>query len=328
MTAVGRRGWTRHLRPAIVVPVLLAAALLAFALSIVDRGQVLRDILGIPLDIAASTFGLAVAYFAVKCFQLNLLLRGLAIYPDWRQLVAAFSVGEMTLTIPSGVYIQNYVLKYIQGAAFARSSAATTAVLVVETVLVLVTLAVVPVPDWAWLRPTVVGMLAAAGLGGTVLYRHRSGRRALRRWLDRGPVGRGIIEMIEGLGALCTTRLIIWSTLLSVVYLAVLVCAFVLVGRGVGMAGLTVPQALTIYFFSLGVILMLGGILSQLGVMEVAGLGAALAWGYSSTQGLAMLLGFRIVWVLSIWLISGVMIVFLRKQFRTSHRDSSQEPPH
>ena len=91
---------------------------------------------------------------------------------------------------------------------------------------------------------------------------------------------------------------------------------------------LTFRQALTIYFFSLGVILMLGGILSQLGVMEVAGLEVARAWGYTSTQGLAMLLGFRIVWVLSIWLVSGVMIVVLRSQLRASHRDGSEEPVH
>ena len=328
MMAQRRRNWIRYLRPGILLPVVLAAALLAFAFSIVDRGQVLRDIRSVPLAALAGTLGLAIAYLAVKCFQFRLLLRGLGIYPDWRQLVVAFSVGEMTLTIPSGVYLQNYVLKYIQGAGFARSSAATTAVLILESVLVFLTLAVIPVPEWAWLRPTVAGMLAAAGLAALILYRLWVGRRALRSWLSRGSVGRGIVEMMEGLVTLWATRPVAGATLLSAVYLGLLVCAFLLIGRGVGVEGLTFRQALTIYFFSLGVILMLGGILSQLGVMEVAGLEVARAWGYTSTQGLAMLLGFRIVWVLSIWLVSGVMIVVLRSQLRASHRDGSEEPVH
>ncbi len=319
------RWWARLLQPRILIPVLLAAALLTFAFSITDLGRVMGDIRGIPLAAMAGTLGLAAAYLGIKWFELNVLLNGLGIYPSWRQLVVASAVGEMTLTIPSGIYVQNYVLKHVQGAGFARSSAATTATLAAEALVVFLTLAILPVPGWRWLQPIIIGMLAAAVLAGLGLYRWQHARNALTDWLSRNTAGRGIIEMLEGLRALCTFRLAAWAFLLSAAYLLLLVWAFLVIGHGAGVPGLNFLEALTTYFFSLGIILILGGFLSQLGVMEVAGLGVARAWGYSATQGLAMLLGFRIVWVVSIWLIGGTLLVILRNQFRNSPVDDAQE---
>ena len=40
------------------------------------------------------------------------------------------------------------------------------------------------------------------------------------------------------------------------------------------------------------------------------------AWGYSSTEGLTMLLGFRLVWTGSIWLACGVALLLLYREWR------------
>ena len=313
--------WLKFLvRPRVLVPILLTVALLAFAFSVTDLPKVMGDIRRLSVIHVMEVFALACGYLILKATQLRFLLNGLAIHADWKTLLLAFSIGEMTLPIPSGVYAQNYVLRRIHGSGFALSSAATTLTLMIEGALVLLALVVLSIPKWQWLRYFLLLFLGLAALVTVALVRSSHLRRLLTRqrtgWLER--LFKGIRDLLDGLRALIAPRILWPSVLLSLAYLMLLILAFYVIGRGVGVSGLTLEQATTIYFFSLGVTLLLGGVMTQLGVLEVAGLGAAQAWGYTLSQGLAMFLGFRIVWMGSIWLLSGFVVWRLRGELRRS----------
>lgn len=315
MSRPSQHGWRRLLRPRILLPLLLSAALLAFAFSISNLPRVIDRVGEISFTTIALGFGLAVAYLILKCIEFNLLLTRLDIRLSWRRLVFAYAVAEMTIAIPAGVYVQNYILRRMRSASFARSSAATTAMLIIELVVVLLTLALLGVPTWTWVRPT-----ALAVLGGLVLFLGLllatdvlSGR--LVPWLRRvglESLPRALSDMTTGLRQLATPRTVIPAMLLAAVYLSALAAAFMVIGRGTGAVRFSYTEAVTVYAFSLAVTLMMAGILTQLGVIEVAGLGAATTFGYGPTAALAMMIGFRVVWLGSIWLASGPTAWLLR----------------
>jgi uncharacterized membrane protein YbhN (UPF0104 family) len=323
-----RLGWVGFLvRPRVALPVLLTAALLAFALGVTDVPRVVASIRHMPPSTVGATFGLALAYLLLKGLELRLLLAGLGFHPRWRSLLLAFAIGEMSITVPSGVYAQNFVLNRLREAGFARSAAATSVMLALEGGVIALTLLVVPVPGWEWLRPAIVGSLAITVLLAVALLRS-SRLRALASRVERGRLGfvvAGVRELLTGLRTLAVPRLLAPSTVLTVAYLLALVSGFEAVGHGVGAHRFGLVEATTIYLFSLGVTMALSGFLTQLGVIEVAGLGVARAWGYDPTAALAILLGFRVVWMGSIWTTCAPVAFLLRGELARSSRDDRQE---
>lgn len=307
------RRWQRVLldslrRIEIVVPVLLAVALLSFAFVFGNLPAAFDRIRAVSATAVFGGFALALIYWILKAILFQRLLAGIHIRPDWRRLGAAYAVGEMCLTIPAGLYAQNWVLRHMHGADIARSAAATTGVLAIESTLLMLTLVMLQIPGWPWLRPAVLALMAVLGAAFLAVMSSLGRRRPrLRRGRLRS-LSAPLFRFLHALRALGRPLLMLQAALLASVYLTALVLAFLLVGRAVGDSGLTLVQAATIYFFSLGVSMLFGGMLSQLGVVESVGIGAAQAWGYDPTTALAMLLGFRLVWMGSIWLISGVTL--------------------
>src|SRR5690625_311931 len=105
------RGAVRHIvQPRIILPVLLTAALLAVAFNLGDLGKVLGRIQTIPIWVMAVALAMAVAYLGVKCWQLHYLLSHLRLHPGAHRLVLAFSVGELAVTLPFGIFAQNWML--------------------------------------------------------------------------------------------------------------------------------------------------------------------------------------------------------------------------
>jgi len=138
----------------------------------------------------------------------------------------------------------------------------------------------------------------------------------------------GLRKMIGDLRRLLSPGALVPGTLLAMGYLGALVGAFLAVAHGVGVPDLTFIQAATIYFFSLSVMMALGGLLTQVGIMEVVGLSAAQAWGYDLNKGLAMLLGFRIVWTAGVWLLSCPPVLALYTELSRSPGDDLEKPGH
>lgn len=309
----------RILQSKILIPILLAAALFLFAFSITDVPDVMGSIRAIPVYSWLAALGFAALYLALKGLEFGLFLRSMGFSIGWRQLILAYAIGELCITIPSGIYAQNYVLNKIDSTSFSRSAAATTAMLIIEGAFVLITLLVLGIPGWAWLRPLIGSVFVAAFVLLATLGRI-DWRKALhvplrpRHWMH--VLSLGVLKMISELRRLWSLRTLVPAFVLTGGYLLALLSAFLTVAHGVGASQLTFLQAVTIYFFALSATMTVGSVLTQVGIMEVVGLSATQAWGYSLNEGLAMLLGFRIVWTGAMWLFNGLLLLWLRGELR------------
>ncbi|HEX2922428.1 MAG TPA: lysylphosphatidylglycerol synthase domain-containing protein [Chloroflexota bacterium] len=305
-------------RPRVLIPILLSAALLAFLLSISDVPDLLDRISRIPVRTMVLVFCLALFYLVLKGVLFRLFLDGLGIYPTSPQLIVSFATGEATLTLPAGIYAQNYVLRRIAAIDFSISSAATTALLATEGGVALVILAILGIPGWDWLRPAILSFFAVAAIVVTALMKLHPARRLGARLAGSGLfalVEREFIEMVEGLASLFTPGMAARAVPLTVTYLLALVTGFYIVAQAIGVTGFGFGQAATVYLFALSIVL-LSPISTHLGVIEAGGVGAMMAWGYGATEALALLLGFRLVWTGSVWIACGTTLVALRDELR------------
>lgn len=305
------------LRARIVIPVLLSAALLAFVFSISNISQVMGYIVSLSLAAIAIVFALTVVYLALKWGQFHRYLRQEGIFATWRQSLLSFAVGEMTLPVPAGIYAQNYVLRSTACADFSRSSAATTAVLAMEAIVCLLIVGIVNIPQWSWLRPVILGVFVAGAAVAALFIKVTPVRDRAGDLLQVGPLrklGPEFIETVEGVRDLFSPRVAAVALPIAVVYLVSLVAGFFVTAHGMGITGLSFGEALTIYLFAIAVEELVP-FSSNLGVIEAGGVAAAQALGYGFTEGLAMMLGFRLVWTGSVWLLGAITMLFLRGEF-------------
>lgn len=328
-TAMGSR-LRRYIKPSLVIPLLLAAALLALAFNLGDITRVLTRVGAVPVHIMLWVLGLAWLYLLAKLGQFYLLLAYLGLRPDRRRLWVAFAVGELTLTLPFGVFAQNWLLAATGDAMrFARNSAATLIMLLTEALVTLLWLAATGVPGWPLLRPAAAVCAVGIILFLPVLRRcegflgHHAQRRH-HRFITR--ISSSLLALLDGCKQLASPRLLLINVVIAAAYLGVLAVAFMAVGRGVGLT-LDYSTATTIYAFSLAVVLIGGSVLSQLGTVEVLGMTVAQAYGFGFTDGLALMLAFRLLWVGAIWLTSlPVVIIFWRSVRRASSQHIKKAP--
>lgn len=294
-------------RPKILLPILLAAALLFVAISLGDIGTVMGRIRSISLLDLGIVLGCALVYLVFKGLQLHLLLADLGARPKSQRFLLAFAIGELAVTFPLGIFAQNWVLSESERIHFGRSSAATVVMLLMETEVVLVLLAVVGIPGWPPLRPLagVMVLVIAALVFGVLRFEPLARRIAakarhekLRKALDEA------IGLIRGLKSLAGWRVLWINVLITATYLGALITAFMVIGHGVGLHAFSYLEAATIYCFSLAGVLLTGGLSGQIGTIEVIGMNAARGWGIGYTDGLALMLGFRLAWTGAIWLLN------------------------
>ena len=294
------------LKPTVILPVLLAVALLAFAFSLGNLHAVLARVAALPARVWWIALAAAACYLACKALQLKLMLAQIDVRIPAPPFWLAFAVGELTVTLPLGVFSQNWVLSASRRVHIGRSSAATVMMLLAEIAVVFLFLAVLGIPGHPDARWAAVAVLAffALLLPLALLFEHHARRlvaRVRHPWLSAA--GNAGLEMLRGLRKLSTPLMLAVSLVLAAVYLGALTLAFWQIGRGMGMPHLDYLTAATIYDFSLAVILIGAGLFSQIGTVEVLGMLVARAWGIGYTDSLAMMLGFRIVWTCVVWLL-------------------------
>jgi hypothetical protein len=313
------------LRPQVILPVLLAVALLVFAFSLGDINKVMGRVGKLPVHVLLLALAAAACYLACKAVQLKLMLTQIDVRIPARPFWLAFAVGELTVTLPLGLFSQNWVLSASRRIHIGRSSAATVMMLLAEIAVVFLFIAVVGIPGWPDVHWIAVGVLAcfALLLAGAILFgekAHPHLSKLPRSWMRKG--ARTGLEMLGGLRKLSTPAVLAISIVLAAIYLGALTFAFWIVGRGMDVHHLGYLTAATIYIFSLAVILIGAGLFSQIGTVELLGMLAARAWGIGYTDGLAMMLGFRIVWTGSIWLLCLPIVGVMWREIPSHRRDS------
>ncbi len=318
--------WLRALKPQVILPVLLAVALLVFAFSLGDVGKVIGRVLQLPASALWLSLAAAACYLACKALQLRLMLSEVDVHIPARPFWLAFGVGELTVTLPLGMFSQNWVLSASRRISIGRSSSATVMMLLAEIAAVFLFLAVVGVPGWPDVRWAAVGVLGlfALLLAGGILFGERAHPHlAALPWAWARQGAQAGMEMLRGLRRLSTPVMLLVSIVLAAIYLCALTAAFWLVGRGMDAHHLGYLTAATIYLFSLAVILVGGGLFSQIGTVELLGMWVARAWGIGYTDGLALMLGFRIVWTGAIWLLCLPIVGLMWREIPARRRGPS-----
>ncbi|MGH8115072.1 MAG: lysylphosphatidylglycerol synthase domain-containing protein, partial [Rhodanobacteraceae bacterium] len=296
------------------------------ALNLGHVSKVVSRLTKLPLWVLGISLACAATYLGCKAVQLRLMLTRVGVRIPSQPFWLAFGVGELTVTLPLGLFSQNWVLSASRRIHVGRSSAATVMMLLVEIATVFLFLAIVGLPGWDDVRWAAMALLVLFVLvvAGAVLFEDKARKfagRAHREWLKKA--AQGGVEMLDGLRKLCTPWTIAVSLVLAAVYLGALTVAFWLVGRGMQVQHLDYLAAATIYTFSLAVILVGGGIFSQIGTVELLGMFVARAWGIGYTDGLAMMLGFRIVWTGAIWLLCLPIVASTWREMPSSGENGS-----
>ena len=300
----------------VVAPVALAGGLFFLATRMGDPARALGAVRGLPLSVLAAALGLALAYLALKAWQLHLLLVNLGVRADWRRVGLAFAVGELALTLPFGLFAQNWVLARTGRANFGATAAATVVMLLVEIVVVLLLLAVVGIRGWPVVRPIAAAAVGAiAALLVWVLHFEDTARRLARRFPRPEVLHAALVAAIDlvcGLKRLANPKVLGVNAGVASGYLAALAVAFMLVGRHVGLDHFSFLMAATTYAFALAIVFLTGGMVSQIGSVEVLGMGAAqAAFGIPYADGLTLMLAFRIVWTGAMWICNVPLVVAL-----------------
>ncbi|MFI4887269.1 MAG: lysylphosphatidylglycerol synthase domain-containing protein [Burkholderiales bacterium] len=299
----------------VVAPVVLAGALFFIAIKLGDPARALPQIRRLPPWVLVAALAMAIVYLGLKAWQLHLLLANLGIRPDWRRLGLAFAVGELAVTLPFGIFAQNWVLARTGRAHFGETAAATVVMLLVEIMIVLLLLAVVGIRGWPVVRPIAIAAAVALFLLVAFVLHFEATVRRLAQRFRQPALHRALtaaIDLICGMERLSNMHLLAINFAIAAAYLGALVVAFMIVGQHVGVARFGFLMAATTYAAALAVVFLTGGLVSQIGTVEVLGMGAAqAAWGIPYAEGLALMLGFRVVWTGAMWLCNLPIVVLL-----------------
>lgn len=300
------------------LPVLLSLVLITGVLSLSGLSGVLQRGHLLQTKTFILTLALAALYLVIKGWQFGRLLSASGVETRSRKRWLAFSIGEISLTLPFGVYAQNYILKKAQGTHFAASASSTTMMLALEIALLMIVLAVVPIQGWPELRPTLWGIIGACAALSLLAWRWLRLQRFIQQLAEKGHNAgwfeRGIVDFTRHFRAMARPNILIHNAALTAGYMLALVIAFQYIGNDVTRTPLDFRQALVIYAFGLLIAMSVGSFLSQFGVLELTGAAAAQAAGLGLQDGLAALLWFRLLWTLSIWGLCGFTMLVLRHE--------------
>lgn len=306
-------------KPSVFIPLALGLALLVALLSFSNLAKVLALLAGFQrLDLLFYLLLMA-AYEMVRGVQWGYSLKRLAIRAPLTSQIFAFALSEVTKVLPIGNYFQNYVLQEEKGVDFGRTSAATTLFILEEVVVSLTGVVILGLGAWTtWTRVVIlVGAAVTVAVVWLLARLHVAGHRP--DWIARRKALNKVADEFgrfrEGAVDLLHPRPLAVTLACSLTYLVLGGAALYVAVVGLGIPNVSFPEALSVYFFSLAVALMLP-IPIDIGVIEISGLGAFLAIGVSRDAGLGAVLANRILSILASIAIAAVIVLILRKEAR------------
>ena len=247
------KGWLRdQAKVEVILPVAVAAGLLGYVLSIAVAPRSAGELWAVIQQTWLPILILNFPYLASRLWVWNQLLLQLGFTIPWRQLAASFAVGEMTKSIPAGVYTQNYLLARLNQfsqLSFIRSSMATTAMLGLETLVAVPIVLIVGVPGAPWLFWTVLGTVIAWLVALVLVF--ALARFGLHR-LD--PQRHSLLYRISCLASEfleAGAELVAWRTLVSVIptiiYMLIYVVDLHLILKALGYGNISLLHTMVIY---------------------------------------------------------------------------------
>ena len=319
------KGWVRRLaNPRIVVPVVVSIGLLAYVISVATAPQSGARLWQIVQRTWWIVLLLIVPYLALRALVWHELLEQLDIDVPWRPLLVAFAGGEITKSLPAGVYVQNYLiarLEHFGQVATARSTMASTAMLGLEAALAVPIALLLGWPGMAWVRWTLLGIVVAwivvMGLAWLLVnfgIHHLPARTP--DWVRS--VTRFIEEFLEAGG-----ELVAWRTARSLLptagYMFIYAVDLYVIVRALGIPGISLPDAVGIYAFVVLTVILVP-IPTEIGLTEFTGLMALIAYGVPQPEAAIVILGLRALATGMTILVSAALLIVLRRELSRAER--------
>jgi hypothetical protein len=279
----------------VLIPGILSLALGGLLLGVSDLGT-LRSSLMLPFGIVAQLVALMIVYLIAKWFVWWRLLVRAGISPPWREAFFAYLGGEMTKSLPGGIYFQNYLLTKLSGHEVAVGIATSTVLVGMEAAVCMAITLAVGIPAWPWLRGLLAGIAVAWIVLLLSLWRSRWIER-LTPWAQNHPnIKFGLYlasSFYRGIVSLWDPWL--WASLigLTAVYLLASGAQLYLIAHVLGDRALTFGQAQVTNAFSMLLPLMIP-IPIQIGFAETTGAGALVALGLGIRQAIALMIAYRL----------------------------------
>jgi uncharacterized membrane protein YbhN (UPF0104 family) len=266
---------------------LLTLAVLAALLWFGDVHRVLAEIGRFQLIYLLWFVLVLIAHEAVRGLLWYLLVQVLAPRVPLRTRLFAFAAGEAIRFLPTGTYVQNYVMQRSQKEDFGHSSAATTTVVVAEIVAGLLGVVVLGVGIWSGgLRIGIVVVAALVPAAVWAVRRVPHVAHVPRRLLRYRRV-RQVIEEIRrfriGAAELAHPRIIAVTLLLSILYVGLAGVDLYLVIVALGIGGISLWQAIAVSCFGLAFYVVLGS-------LEAADVGVLIGLGVSKSAAVSAIL--------------------------------------
>lgn len=302
-----------------VITAIISAGLLA----IVSRIAADRNSSGWLFMIMQKTWVLVllltVPYLAARALVWQELLGALKVKAPIRSMAISFNAGEITKTLPGGIYVQNYLLarlEHFDQYSVVRSSMSTTAMLGLESAIALPMTLIFPIPGQPWIRWAVLGVVAVwiVLLCLAWMLVHRWGvdfKDRLPVWLDK--VREILDEFLAAGGELLnpkTLRLLL-PTATYMMFWAIELYAIM---RAVGINHISFGGVIGIYALIVMVDVLVP-IPTEIGLTEFTGLGALLAYGIDKSKAAIVMLGLRILATGFNITVAGIVLLALRSTF-------------
>jgi uncharacterized membrane protein YbhN (UPF0104 family) len=270
-------------------------------------------------------------YLTARALVWYRLLAQLNIHVPVRQAAVSFAGGEMTKSLPGGVYVENYLLGrlvHFGRHSLIRSSMATTAMLGLEALVAVPAALVIGVPGRAWLFWLIVGvvcfwlvMLMAAWF---VAHHWAHGERAQ----EHPTIARGARVAEE---FLCAGReLLTWETLLqcipTTIYMLVYVIDLYAILRALGIHNVSFVDTIAVYAFVVLAVILIP-IPTELGITEFTGLGVLLAYGVPQSIAAVAMLSLRLLATGLTIVVAGLVLFALRGELSRAEERSPVPRP-
>jgi uncharacterized membrane protein YbhN (UPF0104 family) len=324
--------WIRsHLSIRIVLPTVVTLGLLAYVSDVASSRKSGDQIWVVIQQTWYWVFILTIPYLAARALVWHELLQALGLRVPLRPLLTAFAGGEMTKSLPGGIYLENYLLSrlvHFGQVSTIRSSMATTAMLGLESALAVPAVLIIGVPGWRpWLFWTILGLVLFWALLLAVAW------LIVRRWeanLKPGAhallrrVLMSVAEFLEAGGDLMSLRTL-QALVPTAAYMLVYVIDLYIIIRAIGVQQVSFVDTIAIYAFVVLAVVLIP-IPTELGITEFSGLNALIAYGVPKSTAAIIMLSLRILATGMTILVAGGILFLLRDELaRAGEQEGTQD---
>jgi uncharacterized membrane protein YbhN (UPF0104 family) len=318
-----------------LIATILGVIVLATLMSFSDIQQVWHIMEGFPIYAIGILFGLVIGRELLRIAQWHIFLNAVGIHATRREAFLSLAGGDAAQILPGGLYFQDLLISRGLHVGISEPLAATTLMIWMEITTCMLALALFGLPGIPALRPVMAvfgcGSLAILFLAHTHalnpvlnLVRRLQNKGSERHRRLFGSLLVGLEHFIGSFGTLSHPKVLLTGLALCAAYMTLTYYGFYLVCVYLGLDTIGLAQATAIY----SLVLAVGDINpspSDLGISELTGVGGFLAFHVSASAGLAVMLTFRILLLLSEELIAAFAFLAFREETKRLFRSNKKE---